>query len=47
MGSDEASQSEKAACLVNDAEMLLFVTGAGMGVDSSLPDFRGNQASGA
>lgn len=34
---------EKAARLVDDAEMLLVVTGAGMGVDSGLPDFRGNQ----
>jgi len=33
----------KAARLVEDADMLLFVTGAGMGVDSGLPDFRGNQ----
>jgi len=33
----------KAARLVENADMLLFVTGAGMGVDSGLPDFRGNQ----
>lgn len=34
---------EKAARLVDTADMMLFVTGAGMGVDSGLPDFRGNQ----
>lgn len=34
---------EKAARLVDDADMLLIITGAGMGVDSGLPDFRGNQ----
>lgn len=34
---------EKAARLVDSADMLLIVTGAGMGVDSGLPDFRGNE----
>ncbi len=34
---------KKAAKLVQTAEMLLLVTGAGMGVDSGLPDFRGTQ----
>jgi NAD-dependent SIR2 family protein deacetylase len=28
---------------VNEAEALIFLAGAGMGVDSGLPDFRGNQ----
>jgi len=32
-----------AAELVQTADMMLFVTGAGMGIDSGLPDFRGNQ----
>ena len=31
---------EKAAKIIKDADMLLFCTGAGMGVDSGLPDFR-------
>lgn len=34
---------EKAARLVQTAEMILVITGAGMGIDSGLPDFRGNQ----
>lgn len=34
---------ERAARRVDSAEKLLVVTGAGMGVDSGLPDFRGNQ----
>jgi len=36
-------QLEKAARLIETADMMLFVTGAGMGIDSGLPDFRGNQ----
>lgn len=34
---------EQAASLVADAEALLLTAGAGMGVDSGLPDFRGDQ----
>ena len=34
---------EAAARAVSDAEFLLFTAGAGMGVDSGLPDFRGNE----
>jgi NAD-dependent SIR2 family protein deacetylase len=32
---------ESAARLIQDADMMVFVTGAGMGIDSGLPDFRG------
>ncbi len=32
-----------AARAIGDAEFLLFTAGAGMGVDSGLPDFRGNE----
>ena len=34
---------QAAARAVADAEFLLFTAGAGMGVDSGLPDFRGDQ----
>jgi len=34
---------EHAADLVNQADLLIVAAGAGMGVDSGLPDFRGNQ----
>ena len=34
---------ERAAEVVRDAEVFIIAAGAGMGVDSSLPDFRGNQ----
>ena len=34
---------QAAARAVADAEFLLFTAGAGMGVDSGLPDFRGNE----
>jgi NAD-dependent SIR2 family protein deacetylase len=34
---------ERAAALVQQADLLLVAAGAGMGVDSGLPDFRGNQ----
>jgi NAD-dependent SIR2 family protein deacetylase len=37
------SQIEKAAGYIRDADALLVCAGAGMGVDSGLPDFRGNQ----
>ncbi len=33
----------QAASLVQQADVLLICAGAGMGVDSGLPDFRGNQ----
>jgi len=33
----------EAAEALNAAEALLITAGAGMGVDSGLPDFRGNQ----
>ena len=36
-------QIEKAASLIREADALLIGTGAGMGVDSGLPDFRGNE----
>ena len=34
---------EKAQALCKDAEAVLITAGAGMGVDSGLPDFRGNE----
>lgn len=34
---------EKAARIVEEAEVFVITAGAGMGVDSGLPDFRGNQ----
>lgn len=34
---------ERAAAAVRDADALLLTAGAGMGVDSGLPDFRGNE----
>ncbi len=37
------SQIEKAAGYIREADALLVCAGAGMGVDSGLPDFRGNQ----
>ncbi len=33
---------DRAAWLINHADALLIASGAGMGVDSGLPDFRGN-----
>ncbi len=36
-----SSAIEHAAWLVSAADMMIFVAGAGMGVDSGLPDFRG------
>ena len=37
------SQVEKAVGYIREADALLVCAGAGMGVDSGLPDFRGNQ----
>ncbi len=37
------SAIEAAARVIADAKYLLFTAGAGMGVDSGLPDFRGNE----
>ncbi|MYM66231.1 NAD-dependent deacetylase [Pseudoduganella sp. FT55W] len=34
---------EHAAALLSQADLLIIAAGAGMGVDSGLPDFRGNQ----
>ena len=34
---------EKAAKVIKSAEALVIGAGAGMGVDSGLPDFRGDQ----
>ena len=33
---------QQAAALIRDAEVIIITAGAGMGVDSGLPDFRGN-----
>src|ERR1041384_6286282 len=34
---------ERAAAAISSADALLIAAGAGMGVDSGLPDFRGNE----
>ncbi len=39
---DNAALLEQAADLVHQADALIVCAGAGMGVDSGLPDFRGN-----
>src|SRR5262249_16202835 len=39
----DAAQTEQAASAVASADALLIAAGAGMGVDSGLPDFRGDQ----
>ena len=38
-----SAASERAARLIADADGLLITAGAGMGVDSGLPDFRGRE----
>ena len=44
MSSDhEAESLRRAAGLIRDADGLLITAGAGMGVDSGLPDFRGTE----
>ena len=40
---DRIAGVTEAAEAVADAQALLFTAGAGMGVDSGLPDFRGAQ----
>lgn len=42
-GSELGLQIEAAAAALRAAETLLITAGAGMGVDSGLPDFRGNE----
>jgi NAD-dependent SIR2 family protein deacetylase len=42
-GMELNARIEKAAAAVGDAEALLITAGAGMGVDSGLPDFRGDE----
>lgn len=37
------SEIAKARALISDADAILITAGAGMGVDSGLPDFRGNK----
>ena len=32
--------------IINEAQAILITAGAGMGVDSGLPDFRGNEGFG-
>ena len=41
--SASSSAIERAAVAIHDTEFLLYTAGAGMGVDSGLPDFRGNE----
>ena len=43
MEKGEASEFDRAAAAVTGADALLITAGAGMGVDSGLPDFRGNE----
>jgi NAD-dependent SIR2 family protein deacetylase len=47
MTNSQDEKLEKAASLLREADGLLITAGAGMGVDSGLPDFRGRQGSGA
>lgn len=41
MGNSETNELEAAAILIHKADALLITAGAGIGVDSGLPDFRG------
>ena len=43
MSRDRDDRIKQAAAAIADAEALLVCAGAGMGVDSGLPDFRGDQ----
>ncbi|MBP8110843.1 MAG: NAD-dependent deacetylase, partial [Agitococcus sp.] len=36
-------RSSKISALINSSDGLIIAAGAGMGVDSGLPDFRGNE----
>src|SRR5690625_8019250 len=38
-----SQEFERAAELIRNADALIIAAGAGIGVDSGLPDFRGNQ----
>ena len=40
---ESKTQIVRAASLIADADALIIAAGAGMGVDSGLPDFRGNE----
>ncbi|MCK5220819.1 MAG: NAD-dependent protein deacetylase, partial [Candidatus Aminicenantes bacterium] len=40
---DNREKIREAAALIRDADAILIGAGAGMGVDSGLPDFRGNE----
>ena len=39
-GEDEADPFEEACCVVAKAKRIAFFTGAGISVDSGIPDFR-------
>ncbi len=43
MNSDFNELTKKAAEIISEADALIITAGAGMGVDSGLPDFRGNE----
>ncbi len=43
MPTDHQERIERAASLILEADSLIVAAGAGMGVDSGLPDFRGNE----
>src|SRR5262245_7510055 len=43
LAKDLSQQFDQAATAIRDADALLIGAGAGMGVDSGLPDFRGNE----
>ena len=38
-----SKQIERAATLIRNASLVFVTAGAGFGVDSGLPDFRGNE----
>ena len=43
MDADDRAGFEGAATAISKADALLITAGAGMGVDSGLPDFRGDK----
>ena len=43
MGSINEEATKKAAIVIKEADYVLITAGAGMGVDSGLPDFRGDE----